>query len=79
MLYKEAVCTRIRELCKQYNYTPNGLAEISSVPPSTLQGLMKCKVNNPSSYLIFQLCKALKITMKEFFDSDLFDIKNIQD
>ena len=35
MLFKQAVSTRILELCNQYNYTPNRLAELSAVPPST--------------------------------------------
>ncbi|MGM9882377.1 MAG: helix-turn-helix domain-containing protein [Bacilli bacterium] len=79
MLFKEAVSKRIYELCKLNDITPNGLAEASSIPPSTLQGIMQCKVGNPSSYVIYQICKPLKISMKEFFDSDLFNESNLQD
>lgn len=79
MLFREAVSKRIYELCKLNNYTPNGLAEASSIPPSTLQGIMGCKVVNPSSYVIYQICKPLKISIKEFFDSELFDEKNLHD
>lgn len=77
MSFQEAVCKRIYELCKKHNYTPNGLAEASNIPPSTLQNITECKVKNPSSYIIFQLCITLNISIKDFFDSELFDIKNI--
>lgn len=78
MLFKEAISKRLYELCEQYNYTPNKLAEISTIPPSTLNGIMNCKIENPSSYMIFKICKTLNITLKEFYDSDLFLIKNIE-
>lgn len=57
MLFKQAVSTRILELCNQYNYTPNRLAELSAVPPSTLRALLANKVENPSSYIIYKICK----------------------
>lgn len=79
MSFQEAVSKRIFELCDKYNYTPNGLAEASSVPPSTLQNITQCKIINPSSYVLFQLCITLNITLKDFFDSDLFNPKNIND
>ena len=67
MEFKEAVSLRIYQLCELNNYSPNGLAEASSIPPSTLQGIMQCKTNNPSSYLIFRICKTLHISIKDFF------------
>ena len=36
MLFKEAITLSILELCNKYNYTPNKLAELSSIAPSTL-------------------------------------------
>ena len=77
MLFKEAVAERILELCEEYNYTINALAEKSTVPPSTLRGLVNREVENPSSYVIFRICRALNITTKEFFDSPLFDEEKI--
>ena len=79
LLFREAVSKRIYELCIQYNYTPNKLAELSLVAPSTLQGITSAKVTNPSSYVIYQICKTLKITIKDFFDSDLFLQENLDD
>lgn len=79
MLFKEAISQRILELCKQYNYTPNKLAEMSAIPPSTLRALLANKVDNPSSYLIFKICRLLKIDLKDFYNSELFNMNNIDD
>lgn len=79
MLFKEAVSKRIYELCEQYNYTPNKLAELSAIAPSTLQDLLSLRTSNPSSYVIYRLCKTLKITISEFFNSELFNNKNLID
>lgn len=77
MTLQEAISKRIYEICKIHKFTPNGAAEASSIPPSTLQNLTSCKVKHPSTLVIFELCKSLNITLKDFFDSDLFNPDNI--
>lgn len=77
MLFKEALSFRISELCSMNNITINKLAEMSTIPPSTLRDIVNCKVNNPSSMVIYQVCKTLKISLKEFYSSDIFD--NLED
>lgn len=79
MLFKEAISQRILELCDKYGYTPNKLAEISAIAPSTLRATISNTVDNPSSYIIYKICKTLKIELKEFYDSDLFNINKIED
>lgn len=79
MLFKEAVSQRILELCDKYDYTPNKLAELSAIPPSTLRALLANNVNNPSSFIIYKLCRTLKITLKDFYDSKLFDFERLED
>ena len=79
MLFKEAISQRILELCDKYNYTPNRLAEISAIPPSTLRATLANNVENPSSYVIYKICKTLKISIKEFYNSNLFNFDNIED
>lgn len=79
MLFKEAISKRIYELCDDNKITPNKLAELAAVAPSTLQDMLSLKVSNPSSYIIFQICITLKISLKDFFDSDLFNPENIKD
>lgn len=78
MLFKEAVSQRIIELCDKYNYTPNKLAELSAIAPSTLRALLANQVENPSSTIIFKICKTLKIELKEFYNSKLFDMSKLE-
>ncbi len=79
MLFKEAVSNRIIELCNKYNYTPNKLAEMSAIPPSTLRALLANNVENPSSFIIYKICKTFKITLSEFFNSELFNYNKLED
>ncbi len=78
MLFKEAVSQRVFELCDRYNYTPNKLAELSAIPPSTLRALLANQVENPSATVIFKICKTLKIELKEFYNSKLFDMNKLE-
>ena len=50
---------------------------MSTVPPATFNDMINEKRDNPSSYVIYKICKTLKIEMKDFYDSDLF--KNLDD
>lgn len=74
MLFREAVSKRIMELSIEYSISINNLAELSSIPPTTFRDLLYGNVNNPSSYLIYKICRTLDIDIKDFFDSDLFYI-----
>lgn len=78
MLFKEAVSKRIFELCDKYGYSPNKLAEMSAVPPSTLRATLAAKVENPSASVIYKICRTLNIEVKEFFDDKLFDSSNLE-
>lgn len=79
MKLKEAVSKRITELCKERNITPNKLAETSTVPTSTLRDMINCRTENPSALVIFQLCRALNISLENFFDNEIFNNNNIED
>ena len=79
MLFKKAISMRIEELCAERNITVNKLSETSTIPPSTLRDIVNCKVDNPSSTVIYQVCKTLKIPLKEFYNSNLFDFDKLDD
>ncbi len=79
MLFKEALSKRIYELCEKHKYSPNKLAELSAIPPSTFRALLANKVENPSAFIIYKVCRTLKMEVKEFYDSDLFDYKKLDD
>ena len=73
MRTKEAVAQRILELCRERNIAVNTLANISGVSPSTIYSMLNQKSQNPGVVSIKKLCDGLEITVREFFDSPLFD------
>lgn len=79
MLFKEAVSKRIVELCNKNNITPNKLAELSTIPSTTFNSLINNRVTNPSSYLIYKICKTLNIEIYEFYKTPLFNKNNFED
>ncbi|MBE5761891.1 MAG: helix-turn-helix transcriptional regulator [Clostridiales bacterium] len=70
---KEAVARRILELCEKRKIAVNALANISGVSPSTVYSMLNEKSKNPGVVSIKKLCDGLDISIREFFDSDLFD------
>ena len=70
---KEAVAMRIQELCRQRNMATNALANISGVSPSTVYSMLNEKSQNPGVVSIKKLCDGFDITLREFFNSPIFD------
>ena len=73
MRTKEAVAQRILELCRERNIAVNALANISGVSPSTIYSMLNQKSQNPGVVSIKKLCDGFEISVREFFDSPLFD------
>ena len=73
MRTKEAVAQRILELCRERNLAVNALANVSGVSPSTIYSMLNQKSQNPGVVSIKKICDGLEITVREFFDSPLFD------
>lgn len=70
---KEAVGARITELCKQNNIAVNSLANIAGISPSTIYSMLNEKSKNPGVVSLQKICDGLEISLREFFDSDIFD------
>ncbi len=73
MLIKEAVEKRIVELCNEKGIAINALANISGVSPSTVYSILNEKSQNPGVVSIKKICDGLEISVREFFDCDLFE------
>lgn len=73
MRTKEAVAQRVLELCRDRNIAVNALANISGVSPSTIYSMLNQKSQNPGVVSIKKICDGLEITVREFFNSPLFD------
>ena len=70
---KEAVAQRIIELCKEQDIAVNALANLSGVSPSTVYSMLNHKSQNPGVVSLQKLCDGLNISLREFFNSELFD------
>ena len=68
----EATVLRLEELCTINDLTFNALANIAGLPPSTLKNIINGNSKNPGIITIKILCDGLGITIKDFFDSELF-------
>ena len=73
MNIKEAVEKRIIELCNERNIAINALANIAGVSPSTVYRMLNEKSKNPGVVSLKKLCDGLEISIREFFNSKLFD------
>jgi transcriptional regulator with XRE-family HTH domain len=72
MSTSQTVAFRIRELCEKRGITPNALSYMAAVPQSTVKSILNYESKNPGIVTIKKLCDGLDITLKDFFDSELF-------
>ncbi len=70
---KEAVANRILALCRERGLTVNALACVSGVPPTTIYSILDGKSRNPGVVSLKKLCDGLEISLRQFFDCELFD------
>ena len=70
---KEAVAARILALCDERGIDINDLDSSSGVAPSTVYSMLNAKSQNPGVVSLQKLCDGLGISLREFFDDDLFD------
>lgn len=69
----EAIQARIIELSYDRHLSINRVATLSAMPPSTIKNILRGKSKSPEIKTIHQICGGLNITLRDFFDSDLFD------
>ena len=73
MTLLEATRKRINELCEVNNININQLAIASGINPSTIRSIFKVIRKAPSSDTIHYICIGFGISIKEFYNSKLFD------
>ncbi len=76
---KEAVAKRIIELCDENKMTVNALANNVGISPSTIYSMLNYKSQNPGIVSLHKICYGFDITLRDFFDSDIFDNVDIED
>ncbi|MBR1680039.1 MAG: helix-turn-helix transcriptional regulator [Bacilli bacterium] len=72
MKLSTAISKKILHICAEYNITPNKLASICCLTQSTVQKLISEKSNNPKLLTIIRICEGLNISLKDFFDDEIF-------
>ena len=70
---KQAVSARILELCKQRGIAINALANSAGISPSTIYSILNTKSMNPGIVTIKQICDGIDISLREVFDSPIFE------
>ena len=70
---KEATVIRLKDLMKTKGLTANNLSILSGITPSTLYSLLKEERKDVSVNTVKKLCDGMGMTIREFFNSDLFD------
>ena len=70
---RKAVANRLLQLCEEKRLSVNALAILSAVPPSTLKNVINGGSKNAGVVTIKKLCDGLEISLREFFNDDIFD------
>lgn len=73
MNVSEAVVKRIYELCDNRKITVNALCNISGITQSTVSNIVNGDTYNAGVATIKKLCDGLDMSIRDFFNSDLFD------
>ncbi|HPT70487.1 MAG TPA: helix-turn-helix transcriptional regulator [Syntrophomonas sp.] len=72
MNISQAVTKRIKGLCKERKMTINALCNASGVTQSTVNDIVNGTTYNAGVVTIKKLCDGLGISVRDFFDCDLF-------
>lgn len=70
---QEAIAYRIKQLCQENGYTPNGIANHAAVPQGTIKSILNGESKNPGITTIKKLCDGFGITLAQFFDTPEFN------
>jgi len=73
MTISEAVVARLIELCEERHITINKISVISGVTQSTINDVVHGTTASTKITTIKKLCDGLEISVRQFFDSPLFD------
>ncbi len=73
MKISEATSKKLLKICEERKISVNKLATTSCLTQSTVQNIIECNSNNPKLLTIVRICDGLNISLKEFFDDELFE------
>lgn len=73
MLLPEAIKLRINEILTTNNLSAYKLSYKGGISPSNISDILRGKVSEPTLSTLLHICEGANITLKDFFDSELFD------
>ena len=73
MTIREATSFRITELCREKNSSGYSVSYRAGMPSSTYKSIINGKSKNPGIVNINKIADGLGVTIREFYDSELFD------
>lgn len=73
MLLPEAIKLRIIELLDTNNLSAYKISYKGGISPSNISDVLRGKVSEPTVSTILHICEGANITLKDFFDFDLFN------
>ena len=79
MKLNEAISIRLNDLLLEKGITAYRLFTLSGVSQSTISDLRNMNNTGVNVSILYELCEGLGISLREFFDSPLFDGSNIVD
>lgn len=75
----EAIAKRIKELMKEKGMNQYKLSKASAVPESTLSTILNAKIKTVQISTIYDICRGLNIELIDFYNSEIFKSKNLDD
>ena len=78
MQLNRAVSMRLMELLSEKNMTQYQLFMKSGVPKSTINNIIHCSYESVKLRIVHELCQGLNISLRDFFDSPLFEENNLE-
>lgn len=79
MYLKDAIETRINDLCKEQHITINKLCTICGITQSTLANLKVRPKTNISTVTLLRICRGLNINLQDFFMDPIFKNTDFED
>ena len=79
MKLKDAIATRVKELCTEHNLTVHGFSLKTGVANSTLVDIVKARNESIQIKFIYGICAGLGMNFIDFFSAPYFDFKNLVD
>lgn len=73
MKLNDAVAKKLLKICSEKNISINRLATICCLTQSTVQNIIDGNSSNPKLLTIVRICDGLNISLKDFFDDELFN------